>query len=66
MSTAEFFGSTLHVLTSITTLFFTVSARPQAFQPVDGGSCRVEVVLRTPLVLDIAATVQCVLDWTWV
>ena len=33
---------------------------------VAGGSWRVELVLRTPLVFDIAATVQCVLDWTWV
>ena len=56
MSTAEFFGSTAHVLASTMTLFFTASARPQAFQPVDGGSCRVEIVLRTPLALDIAAT----------
>src|SRR6516164_7296173 len=66
MSTAEFFGSTLHVLTSTTTLFFTVSARPQAFQPVEGGSCRVEVVLMTPLALDIGPTVHFVLDWMWV
>ncbi|CNJ81631.1 Uncharacterised protein [Mycobacterium tuberculosis] len=66
MSTAEFFGSTLHVFASTTTLFFTVSARAQAFQPVAGGSCSVEVVLRTPLLLVIAATVQWVLDWTWV
>ena len=31
---------------------FTASARPQAFQPVDGEYCRVQTVLRTPLVLD--------------
>jgi len=64
MSTAEFLGSTLHVLTSITTLFLTASARPQAFQPVAGGFCRVAMVLTCRLCW-ISPPRPLRLDWMW-
>src|SRR6202050_4881428 len=64
MSTAEFAGLALQVLTSTMTLFLTANARPHAHPPVFA-SCWVEIVLSGPLSSDIGATIHCVLDWVW-
>ena len=55
----------LHVLTSIMTLFFAASARPQP-QPGALAFCCVAVVLSVPFVLDIGPTAHNDPDWMWV